>query len=286
MDQKIGVYLCSGCGIGESIDLDALGGVAKEFKIAKCESHPALCSAEGVDIINKDLASDAVNCMVVGACSGRVKSDVFSFDPMTTILERVNLREHVAWCQPAGHEDTQMMAEDYIRMGVTKVLKSTLPKPFQEGVEKTILVVGGGAAGLQASLEAAQADYSVMLVEKENELGGHMVKWHKSTPTGPNYHDLSEITIDQTIAAVQANSNIKVLTGTTIEKIAGAPGMFDVTLSNGGGAHKIGSIVMAAGWKPVRRQQARTPLLWKVSRHHHKRPVGRNGQGREDNLPV
>ena len=61
--------------------------------------------------------------MVVAACSGRVKTDVFAFDPMTTILERVNLREHVAWCQPAGAEDTQMMAEDYLRMGITRVEK-------------------------------------------------------------------------------------------------------------------------------------------------------------------
>ena len=39
-------------------------------------------------------------------------------------------------------------------------------------------------------------------------------------------------------------------TGTTIEKIAGAPGMFDVTLSNGAGTQRVGSIVLAAGWKP------------------------------------
>ncbi len=37
MDQKIGVYICSGCGIGESIDVEALSAVANEFTIAKCE---------------------------------------------------------------------------------------------------------------------------------------------------------------------------------------------------------------------------------------------------------
>jgi quinone-modifying oxidoreductase subunit QmoB len=250
MDQKIGVYICSGCGIGESMDVDALSAVANKFKIAKCETHPILCSQEGVSLIKNDMESGGINCVVAAACSGRVKTDVFSFDLMATVLERVNLREHVAWCQPAGEEDTQMMAEDYLRMGITRVGKSTLPTPFQEATNKNILVVGGGAAGLQSALDAAQVGYSVTLVEKEAELGGHMAKWHKHTPTGPSYQELSEITIQDTINQVTSNPNIAVYTGTTIEKISGAPGMFDVTFTNGKGTQQVGSVVLAAGWKP------------------------------------
>jgi quinone-modifying oxidoreductase, subunit QmoB len=249
MDQKIGVYLCSGCGIGESIDLEALSAVAGEFKVAKCADHPALCGQEGAALIRNDIEAGEINCAVIAACSGRVKTDVFAYDPMTTILERVNVREHVAWCQPAGEEDTQMMAEDYLRMGLTKVKKSTLPKPYLEPIDKTTLVVGGGAAGLQAALDAAQAGYSVVLVEKEAELGGHMAKWHKNTPTKAPYQDIEEITIQQTIDQVRGHQGIKLYTGATTEKIAGAPGMFDVTLTNGE-THRVGSIVLAAGWKP------------------------------------
>ena len=250
MDQKIGVYLCSGCGIGESIDMDALSAVADEFTIAKCETNPALCSKEGIDLIRKDIDAGEVNCVLTGACSSRVKTEEFSFDPMTTILERVNLREHVAWCQPPGEEDTQMLAEDYLRMGITRVENTKLPTPFIEEIDKTVLVVGGGTAGLQAALDASVAGYSVVLVEKEAELGGYMAKWHKTTPSKPPYHDLEDITIQESIDAVQADSNITVHTGTTIEKISGAPGMFDVTLNNGSGTKRVGSIVMAAGWKP------------------------------------
>ena len=250
MDQKIGVYLCSGCGIGDSIDLDALSTVAEEFSIAKCEKNPAFCSEEGVALIKKDIEAGEINCVVVGACSGRVKTEVFSFDPMTTILERVNLREHVAWCQPPGEEDTQMMAEDYVRLGITRVSKSTLPEPYLEAVDKAVLVIGGGPAGLRSALDAAQADYSVTLVEKEADLGGFLTKCHKNTPTSPPYQDIEDVNIQETIDQVKANGNITVLTGTTIEKIAGAPGMFDVTLTNGGGSQRVGSIVLAAGWKP------------------------------------
>ena len=98
MDQKIGVYICTGCGIGESIDPEALSSVANdEFSVAKCVTHEALCGEEGIGILRQDVESGEVNCLVVAACSARAKTDVFSFDPAGTILERVNLREHVAW---------------------------------------------------------------------------------------------------------------------------------------------------------------------------------------------
>jgi len=250
MDQKIGVYICSGCGIGDSIDIEALSSVANgEFKIAKLESHTALCSEDGVGLIRKDLAAGEVNCVGIAACSGRVKTDVFDFDPMTVITERINIREHVAWCQPAGEEDTRMMAEDYIRMGITRIQKTHLPNPYSEPIDKGILVVGGGSSGIQAALDAADAGYSVTLVEKEDQLGGYMAKWKSTVPTSPPYQQLDEITIQQTIDKVSNHEKIKVLTGTTIAKVAGAPGMFDVTFSKGD-PQRVGSIVLAAGWKP------------------------------------
>lgn len=250
MDQKIGVYLCSGCGIGDAIDLEALSAVAGEFSISKCETHPALCGSEGISLLRKDVDSEDINCLVLGACSGRVKTEEFSFDPITTILERLNLRENVAWCQPASAEDTQMMAEDYLRMAVTRVEKTTLPKPYIEATNKRILVVGGGVSGLQAALDSALAGYEVDLVEKESDLGGRMIQWYRNTPTKSPYRDLEEISLQETIDIVRANSAITVHTSTVIEKISGAPGMFDVTLLNGGGTLHVGSIVLAAGWNP------------------------------------
>ena len=54
-------------------------------------------------------------------------------------------------------------------------------------------------------------------------------------PTAPPYQELEEIKIQELIDQVNAADNISVHTGTTIEKVAGAPGMFDVSLTNGGG---------------------------------------------------
>ncbi len=44
MDKKLGVYICTGCGIGDSLDIDALKKVAtKEFKAPVCKTHSWLC---------------------------------------------------------------------------------------------------------------------------------------------------------------------------------------------------------------------------------------------------
>ena len=46
-----------------------------------------------------------------------------------------------------------------------------------------VLVVGGGIAGIQASLDAAEAGFKVHLVEKRSAIGGHMAQLDKTFPT-------------------------------------------------------------------------------------------------------
>jgi hypothetical protein len=97
MDKKYGVYICTGCGIGDALDIEALSGVAGEegFPV---QTHPFLCSQAGVDIIKKDTEEKGINTMVIAACSRRVNFDTFRFDGC--IVERVNLREGVVWSHP------------------------------------------------------------------------------------------------------------------------------------------------------------------------------------------
>ena len=250
MDKKLGVYICTGCGIGDSLDIDALKKVAsKEFKAPVCKTHSWLCGTEGVEMIKADVAGEGVNTLSIVACSPRVKYDVFEFGPV--LMDRVNIREQVAWVLPAGDEDTQMMAEDHMRMGLVKLNKSTPPEPYlAENLSKTVLVVGGGFAGMNAAVGAAQAGYPVLLVEKEPVLGGFMNKMNKRIR--PPYKELQSVDLEDQIKKVEAETNIKILTSAQIEKIAGGPGIFDVTISQNGASttERVGSVVQATGWKP------------------------------------
>ncbi|MGC9292072.1 MAG: FAD-dependent oxidoreductase [Acidobacteriaceae bacterium] len=252
VDKKIGVYICSGCEIGEKLGVDALVRVAeKECKATVCRTHPFLCSAEGTALIRQDRESGAVNTLVIAACSPRAKTEAFSFDPCM-VMERVNLREQVAWSHPAGEEETQALAEDYLRMGIAKASKMEALEPMTGEVSKAILVVGGGIAGLTAALEAANAGYQVVLVEKSDRLGGSLAEVKRPIPAKEPYTVSPDNDAQERARLVMAHPRIKVHTGATITRTEGQPGQFDVTLTASGQpvAFRVGAIVLATGWKP------------------------------------
>ena len=225
------------------------------------KNHPILCSPEGLELIKGDI-KEGTNTIVIAACSPRVKYEEFDFPG--TITERVNIRELVAWSQQPNTEEAQMAAADYLRMGIIKVQKGTLPEPnVLEDLSKTILVVGGGISGLSAALEAANACYQVVLVEKEAELGGWAAKLYKEVPRQYPYEKLDDPIIFSKIKEVESNANIKVFKSSVIEKTDGQPGLLDVTIRNNGASEtiRVGSVIMASGWKPYDAAKARTSRI-------------------------
>ncbi|MGC8653477.1 MAG: hydrogenase iron-sulfur subunit [Candidatus Kryptoniota bacterium] len=253
-ETRVGVYLCSGCGIGECINLDRLKKVATdENKVHLCTVRPWLCSQEAIEEIKGDIVREGLNRVVIGACSPRSVSDVFKFSS-GILVDRVNLREDVAWTHRPDDEDTQMLAEDYLRMGIVKLRNSEAPEPVFKEVSETILVVGGGISGLTSALSAAAAGHPVVLVEKESELGGWVEKFYKITPYESPYTDPQTPDIKALISNVESNPNIRIFKSTTIKKISGQPGNFNVTLEIKGESQTevftAGAIVQATGWKP------------------------------------
>ena len=235
MDKVYGAYLCTGCSIGDVLDVDGLKEAASETGM-EMQDHTCLCGAEGQALIKKDIEEKGVNTVVVCACSPRVMQDTFSYGD-GTITVRGNLREHVAWTAQPDEEDEeaaeylQEVGEDYVRMAVTRAQKSAVPKPYQmEQITKKILVMGGGIAGLTAATEAAKAGYEVTLVEKTDKLGGKALGWRKMFPTAYPYSELEQPNIEQMIAEVTGNDKISIKTETEVARIAGAPGEFGVTL--------------------------------------------------------
>ena len=247
MDKKYGVYICTGCGIGEALDIDALGDVAKEEGLP-VQTHAMLCGKEGVELIKKDIEENGINTMVIAGCSRRVNFDVFRFDGC--IVDRVNIREQAVWSHPRSefpaltdeqkddgeHFDRlQMLAEDYLKMGMARVEKVDLPEPYQvDTLSRKIMVIGGGITGMSAALDAAAAGYEVVIVEKEAAIGGYATKIRKQLPIGEPYESLIPPMVAEKIQAVEANANIEVRPETVVARIAGQPGEFTVTFKKPG----------------------------------------------------
>jgi len=250
--QKTGLYICSGCEIGSCIDVEQAGKVATdEFNVKEVHIHQALCSPAGYDSILKNVEENELDSLVIAACSPRVKTNVFDF-PETILMERVNVREQVAWCYEPNDEDTQMAAEDYLRVGLEKVKTTKIPKPYlANNLSSEVLVLGGGVSGISAAIEGAKAGYTVHLVEKEESLGGKHRNLFKQYPNQAPVNNLLEPDLPILLKEVKELENIKVYTSTQIEEIKGEPGAFDMKLQNGSKtALKVGAVVAATGWQP------------------------------------
>jgi quinone-modifying oxidoreductase subunit QmoB len=247
MDKKYGVYICTGCGIGDTLDVKALCEVPEEEGLP-VQTHSFLCGKEGVELIKKDIEEKGTNTLVIAGCSRRVNFDVFRFDGC--IVDRVNLREQVVWSHPRSkypalteeqkddgvHFDRlQMLAEDYLKMGMVKVEKIKLPEPYKvDTLSRRILVIGGGITGMSAAIDAAKTGYEVTIVEKEASLGGYAAKIRKQLPLEEPYENIIPPVIEAKIKEVEAYSNITVKTNTVVARIAGQPGEFTVTLKKPG----------------------------------------------------
>jgi len=239
MDKVYGAYLCTGCGIGDVLDVDGLKSAASEAG-AEMQEHSCLCGAEGRAFIEKDISGNGVNSVIVCACSPRVMQNEFDFGD-TVMTTRGNLREHVAWTADPEREEEgvddflQEMGEDYVRMAVTRAQKGDLPEPYQlETINKNILVMGGGIAGLTAAIEASKAGYKATIVEKADVLGGKALGWREMFPTKYPYTELEAPNIEQMVSDATADSNITVKTGSEVARIGGAPGEFNVTIKAAG----------------------------------------------------
>ena len=150
MAGKTGVYICSGCDIGQATDVEALQKVAtNEYRVPVCKTHPVLCSEEGVNLLKGDIASEGLDRVVLAACSSRYHQETFNFGK-EVVVARAPIREYAAWTQPHGGEDTQMAAADYIRMHTAAVQLKQPAVPFEQDTERTLLVVGGGVTGMTA----------------------------------------------------------------------------------------------------------------------------------------
>jgi NAD-dependent dihydropyrimidine dehydrogenase PreA subunit len=85
-----------------------------------------------------------------------------------------------------------------------------------------VLVVGGGIAGMQASLDLADQGFKVYLVETETAIGGHMAQLDKTFPT----NDCAMCNISPKLVDTGRHLDIEILTGTEVLSISGEVGNF------------------------------------------------------------
>ncbi|MBE0647770.1 MAG: CoB--CoM heterodisulfide reductase iron-sulfur subunit A family protein [Bacteroidales bacterium] len=100
----------------------------------------------------------------------------------------------------------------------------TVAIPDENPVNPATLVIGGGIAGIQASLEIAYSNNLVYLVEKTGTIGGKMATFDKTFPT----LDCAACILTPKMVEVNQNPNIKLMTYCDVREVTGEPGNFTV----------------------------------------------------------
>jgi heterodisulfide reductase subunit A len=226
--SKIGVFVCH-CGenISATVDTSKVAEVAGGYEgVVHSIDYKYMCSDPGQSLIKSAIIEKGLDGVVVAACSPRMHEPTFrkacaeaGLNPY--LCEMANLREHCSWVHEKGDATTEK-AIDLVRILVEKVKKNTSLNSIKVPVTKTALVLGGGIAGIQASLDIANAGHKVILVEKEPSIGGHMSQLSETFPT----LDCSQCILTPRMVEVAQHPNITLYTYAELESLEGFIGNF------------------------------------------------------------
>lgn len=95
-----------------------------------------------------------------------------------------------------------------------------------DGKTGSVLVVGGGVGGVQASLDLADSGFKVYLIEEKSSIGGLMAQLDKTFPT----NDCSMCILAPKLVDAGSHPNIDILASTDLLALDGEPGHFTATV--------------------------------------------------------
>ncbi len=187
--MKIGVYICHcGSNIAGVVDVAEVARWAAALPdVAIARDYRFMCSSLGQELIQKDIQELGLDRVVVAACTPRMHEPTFQRAVAAAGLnpyyfEMANIREQNAWV----HDDPAVATEKAKALVEAAVMRVRYHQPLfasRVRINPATLVVGGGIAGIQASLELANAGYPVYLVEREPSIGGRMAQLDETFPT-------------------------------------------------------------------------------------------------------
>ena len=168
--MRIGVYICHcGSNIADTIKVAEVAEFARGLpNVVVSRDYLYLCSDPGLELIRSDIVEFKLDRIVIAACSPIMHQLTFMNEVQSTglnpyCLERANIREQCSWV----HSDKDMATEKAKQLVAAAVARVTLAEPLtatEAEVKPSVLVIGGGIAGIQAAVELGNMGFKVSLV--------------------------------------------------------------------------------------------------------------------------
>jgi len=245
---RIGVFVCHcGINIGSVVDVPAVVEYASKLpNVEFAEDNLYTCSSDTLRKIMEVVKEKQLNRVVVAACTPRTHEPLFQGTCREAglnkyLFEMANIRDQCSWVHRQEPRRATQKSKTLVKMAVARAgLLIPLAQPSIP-VTPVALVIGGGLSGMCAAREIARAGYGVHLVEKEDELGGHIKRI---------YHTLSGVDPQETLHRLKEDllgrENVRIYLGDEVSEVKGHIGSFETTLRSGE-TIKHGVIVVATG---------------------------------------
>jgi len=227
-NARIGVFVCHcGMNIASKVDIAETVAFAGGLPgVVFADQNKFMCSDPGQEAIREAIGEHQLNRVVVASCSPLLHEHTFrkacadsGLNPF--YFQMANIREQVSWVTTEPEAATEK-AKAMIAGAVRRVAWAESVEKRRVDVRSEVLVVGGGIAGIHASLKLADAGKHVYLVEWEPTIGGHMAQFDKTFPT----LDCAACILTPKMTEVKNHPNITLWTYSEVEEISGFAGNF------------------------------------------------------------
>jgi heterodisulfide reductase subunit A len=245
---KVGVFL-SDCGnqLSKILDFDALVEYAKKIPgVVLVARASQFWRGEGLKKLTDAVKTRKINRVVVGETLPKlsevnIAKAVEKAGLNSYLVEVMDLKDHCAW----PHRDAPSEATEKAKaMLLAAVERSKLLEPIEKlefPALKSVLVIGGGIAGMQAAENLADLGFKVHLIEKSPFLGGLAVRAGRFFPTDDcaiciqsPASDVKTITHTSRKCVYRSGfteiPNLEIMTNSKVVGVEGEPGNYKVTI--------------------------------------------------------
>ena len=260
MKERIGVYICH-CGgnISDYVDVEKVRqAIENEAGVAMAKTTVFACSDANQNEMVDDIRNHNLDGVIVASCSPKLHLTTFRNVTERGELNKytyvhTNIREQASW---AHSNDKPGATEKAIYLVKAAIAKSRYAEPLypsQFEAKKTIAVIGAGIAGMKAAASLADKKTEVLLIEREQEVGGHTATWGSLSMSEESGSELTA----RIYADLLQRENVTIMTGTEVISSKGSIGDFTLKVrkrpKQAGdpvetAEFNVGSVVVATGF--------------------------------------
>ncbi|MEM2816268.1 MAG: hydrogenase iron-sulfur subunit [Candidatus Bathyarchaeia archaeon] len=247
-EAKVGVFIAD-CGgqTSKVLDFEAIINFVKGIDgVTFVARDGEFWRGRGLQTIIEAVQSKKINRVVVAESIPKISEIAITkaveeagLNPH--LVEVLDLKDHCAW----PHRDAPLEATEKAKaMLLAAIEKAKLLEPIETAelpAVKSVLVIGGGIAGMQSAEDLAEMGFQVYLVEKEPFLGGLAAKAGRFFPTDDCAICIQSPTADlKTVthtsrkcvyrSGLSEIPNLNILTSSKLVKVEGVPGNYKVTV--------------------------------------------------------